>query len=69
VEYIADLCSVDSIGHKKTLGHGGQFDQWTALLLVVGNAIPMFIFAILLIVFFVMEVSRNRPSTLDVSRR
>ncbi|WP_410211161.1 microcin C ABC transporter permease YejB [Aquirhabdus sp.] len=40
------------LGIKKAVSHGGRFDQGTALLLVVGNAIPMFIFAILLIVFF-----------------
>ncbi len=40
------------LGIQKALKHGGRFDQTTAILLVIGNAIPMFIFAILLIVFF-----------------
>lgn len=40
------------LGIKKARQHGGCFDQWTAILLVIGHAIPMFIVAILLIVFF-----------------
>jgi microcin C transport system permease protein len=40
------------LGIKKARQHGGRFDRWSAWILVVGHAIPMFIVAILLIVFF-----------------
>ncbi len=40
------------LGIRKALQHGAAFDHWTAFFLVAGYAIPVFIFAILLIVFF-----------------
>ncbi|MEK5742851.1 ABC transporter permease subunit [Acinetobacter variabilis] len=40
------------LGIQKAKKHGSLFDQMTSLLLAVGYAIPAFIFAILLIVFF-----------------
>ena len=40
------------LGIQKAKKHGSLFDQSTSLLLAVGYAIPAFIFAILLIVFF-----------------
>lgn len=40
------------LGIQKAKKHGSLFDQTTSLLLAVGYAIPAFIFAILLIVFF-----------------
>jgi len=40
------------LGIKKARKHGSIFDKSTSMLLAVGYAIPAFIFAILLIVFF-----------------
>ncbi|QIO09444.1 microcin C ABC transporter permease YejB [Acinetobacter lanii] len=40
------------LGIKKAKYHGKLFDQSTSLLLAVGYAVPAFVFAILLIVFF-----------------
>jgi len=40
------------LGIRKARKHGSLFDQTTSLVLAVGYAIPAFIFAILLIVFF-----------------
>ncbi|WP_286713340.1 ABC transporter permease subunit [Acinetobacter sp. UBA2581] len=40
------------LGIQKAKKHGSLFDQTTSLLLAVGYAIPAFIFAILLLVFF-----------------
>lgn len=40
------------LGIKKARQHGSVFDKSTSMLLAVGYAIPAFIFAILLIVFF-----------------
>jgi microcin C transport system permease protein len=40
------------LGIQKAKRHGSLFDQSTSLLLAIGYAIPAFIFAILLIVFF-----------------
>ncbi len=40
------------LGIQKAVQHGDHFDRWTAFLLVAGYAIPVFIFAILLMVFF-----------------
>lgn len=40
------------LGIRKARKHGSLFDQTTSLVLAVGYAIPAFIFAILIIVFF-----------------
>lgn len=40
------------LGIKKAKQHGMLFDQSTSLLLAIGYAVPSFVFAILLIVFF-----------------
>lgn len=40
------------LGVRKAQQHGAAFDHWTAFFLVLGYAIPVFILAILLIVFF-----------------
>ena len=40
------------LGIKKARQHGSVFDQSTSILLAIGYAIPAFVFAILLIVFF-----------------
>ena len=44
------------LGIRKARKHGSLFDQTTSLMLAVGYAIPAFIFAILLIVFFCWRV-------------
>jgi len=40
------------LGIRKAVRDGGRFDTWTSMAVVVGNAIPSFLFAILLIVLF-----------------
>ncbi|MBN8411327.1 MULTISPECIES: microcin C ABC transporter permease YejB [Halomonas] len=40
------------LGVRKALKHGSAFDVWTSGLVIVGYAIPGFLFAILLIVLF-----------------
>ncbi len=40
------------LGIKKAVKHGSRFDLWTSSMIIVGYAIPGFLFAIFLIVFF-----------------
>lgn len=40
------------LGIKKAIRHGTPFDLWTSAVIIVGYAIPSFLFAILLIVLF-----------------
>jgi len=40
------------LGIRKAVGHGSPFDVWTSGMIIVGYAIPGFLFAILLIVLF-----------------
>jgi len=40
------------LGIMKAVRHGSRFDIWTSTVMVVGNAIPVFLFAILLVVLF-----------------
>ncbi|OPX55047.1 microcin C transport system permease protein [Oceanospirillum multiglobuliferum] len=40
------------LGIKKATAHGSSFDLWSSTLIIVGYAIPGFLFAIMLIVFF-----------------
>ncbi len=40
------------LGIKKAVRDGSAFDMWTSLAVVVGSAIPVFLFAVFLIVFF-----------------
>ncbi len=40
------------LGIKKAVRNGSKFDVWTSLVIVIGYAIPSFLFAILLIVLF-----------------
>ncbi|MBU2711605.1 microcin C ABC transporter permease YejB [Zooshikella harenae] len=40
------------LGIKKAVKHGSRFDIWTSTTIIVGYAIPNFLFAILLIVLF-----------------
>ena len=40
------------LGIRKALRHGSRFDVWSSTLVILGNAIPTFLFAILLIILF-----------------
>lgn len=40
------------LGIKKALRDGSKFDIWTSFAVVLGSAVPVFLFAVLLIVFF-----------------
>jgi microcin C transport system permease protein len=40
------------LGIKKAVRDGSRFDLWTSSLIIVGNAIPSFLFAVALIVLF-----------------
>ena len=40
------------LGIRKAVKHGSPFDLWTSTAVVLGNAIPSFLFAVLLVVFF-----------------
>lgn len=40
------------LGIKKAIHHGSSFDLWTSSVIIIAYAIPAFMFALLLIVFF-----------------
>lgn len=40
------------MGIRKAVKHGSKFDVWSSTAVIVGNAIPVFLFAIILIVIF-----------------
>jgi len=40
------------LGIRKAIKHGSRFDVWSSTIVILGNAIPTFLFAILLIVLF-----------------
>jgi microcin C transport system permease protein len=40
------------LGIKKAVRNGSRFDMWTSTAVVVGNAVPSFLFAVLLVVLF-----------------
>ncbi|MFP4618570.1 MAG: microcin C ABC transporter permease YejB, partial [Spirochaetaceae bacterium] len=40
------------LGIRKAIRHGSKFDVWTSTAVILGNAIPTFLFAIILIIFF-----------------
>lgn len=40
------------LGIKKAVKHGSRFDVWTSTAVILGNAIPVFLFAVLLVVLF-----------------
>ena len=40
------------LGIRKAVKHGSTFDVWTSTAVIVGNAVPVFLFAILMIVLF-----------------
>jgi microcin C transport system permease protein len=39
------------LGIRKAVGHGSRFDLWSSTGIILGSAIPVFLFAILLIIF------------------
>lgn len=40
------------LGIRKAVRHGSRFDVWSSTVVIIGNAIPVFLFAILLIILF-----------------
>ncbi len=40
------------LGVAKAVRHGSRFDIWSSTLVIVGNAIPVFLFAVILVVLF-----------------
>jgi microcin C transport system permease protein len=40
------------LGIKKAVRHGSRFDVWSSTAVILGNAIPVFLFAIMLIILF-----------------
>ncbi|MGB1239262.1 MAG: microcin C ABC transporter permease YejB [Pseudomonadales bacterium] len=40
------------LGIRKAIKHSSRFDVWTTSIVLAGNAIPQFLFAVLLIIFF-----------------
>ncbi len=40
------------LGVAKAVRHGSRFDVWSSTLVIVGNAIPVFLFAVILVVLF-----------------
>jgi microcin C transport system permease protein len=40
------------LGIRKAVRHGSRFDLWSSTVVILGNAIPSFLFAILLIILF-----------------
>jgi len=49
--FIVYLVSIP-LGIKKAVSHGSRFDIWSSSVITIGFAIPNFLFAIMLIVFF-----------------
>ena len=45
-------CISIPLGIRKAVRDGSQFDIWTSSLVIIGNAIPSFLFALLLVVVF-----------------
>jgi microcin C transport system permease protein len=40
------------MGIKKAVRHGSRFDIWSSTAVIIGNAVPVFLFAVLLVVLF-----------------
>ena len=40
------------LGIAKAVRHGSRFDVWSSSLIIIGNAIPVFLFAVILVVIF-----------------
>lgn len=47
------------LGIRKAVHHGSRFDAWSSALIIVGYALPSFLFALLLIVLFAGGTSLN----------
>lgn len=47
------------LGIRKAIRHGSAFDAWSSALIVIGYALPAFLFALLLIVLFAGGTSLN----------
>ncbi|AIL61873.1 microcin C ABC transporter permease YejB [Pseudomonas alkylphenolica] len=47
------------LGIRKAIRHGSAFDAWSSSLIVIGYALPSFLFALLLIVLFAGGTSLN----------
>ncbi|MDH0301554.1 MULTISPECIES: microcin C ABC transporter permease YejB [unclassified Pseudomonas] len=47
------------LGIRKAVRHGSRFDAWSSALIVIGYALPSFLFALLLIVLFAGGTSLN----------
>ncbi len=47
------------MGIRKAVRHGSRFDAWSSALIVIGYALPSFLFALLLIVLFAGGTSLN----------
>jgi microcin C transport system permease protein len=45
-------CISIPLGIKKAMRDGETFDVWTSVIVIIGNAVPAFLFAILLVVLF-----------------
>ena len=48
------------LGIRKAVTDGSKFDVWTSFAVVIGSAIPVFLFAIFLIVFFAGGTYKNK---------
>ena len=48
---IAYLVSIP-LGIRKAVKHSGTFDVWSSFFIIMGSAIPTFLFAVMLIIFF-----------------
>ena len=40
------------LGIRKAVKHGSKFDVWSSFFIILGSAIPVFLFAVILIIFF-----------------
>lgn len=40
------------LGIKKAVKHGTPYDAWTSFFMILGSAVPVFLFAVILIIFF-----------------
>ncbi|AIR90841.1 microcin C ABC transporter permease YejB [Pseudomonas cremoricolorata] len=47
------------LGIAKAVRHGSRFDSWSSLLIIIGYALPSFLFALMLIVLFAGGTSLN----------
>jgi ABC-type microcin C transport system permease subunit YejB len=53
------LSGVDPAGHSQGRAHGSHFDVWSSTAIIIGYAMPAFLFAMLLIVVFAGGTSLN----------